>query len=282
MNTHSHKITRRTLLQGVGVTMALPWLESLSGWGAEAPSGAAGRVSEAFRGSVHGQRHQPQELVRQRIGCRHGTEQESRTFAPASVAAERRLRAVQQTRHRRRHPSRPDRQHPIGRRSAKGGRAARRRQRGSGNRRAFRGGDRTAEPCARVRATDHRLSRVEFLDGLQLAHLLARRQFAGADGGLPVFGLRQPLRQPGQSAHDQHPRPREGAGRGSQSRGQPRRPGQARRIPYQRPRGGEARSSAPAPTRTGPTARPATAAGPPSRCRAPTMGFPKISASTCG
>ena len=38
--SRSHKITRRALLQGVGVTMALPWLESLSGWGREAPTGA--------------------------------------------------------------------------------------------------------------------------------------------------------------------------------------------------------------------------------------------------
>jgi hypothetical protein len=34
----AHKITRRTLLKGVGVTMALPWLESLSGWGGESAS----------------------------------------------------------------------------------------------------------------------------------------------------------------------------------------------------------------------------------------------------
>ena len=40
MNPYSHNLTRRALLKGVGVTMALPWLESLSGWGAEAPSGA--------------------------------------------------------------------------------------------------------------------------------------------------------------------------------------------------------------------------------------------------
>jgi hypothetical protein len=40
MLPHSHKITRRALLKGVGVTMALPWLESLSGWGSESPSGA--------------------------------------------------------------------------------------------------------------------------------------------------------------------------------------------------------------------------------------------------
>src|SRR5947199_1849078 len=41
MNGRSSTFTRRTLLRGVGVTMALPWLESLSGWGGEAPSGAA-------------------------------------------------------------------------------------------------------------------------------------------------------------------------------------------------------------------------------------------------
>jgi hypothetical protein len=39
MNPQAHKISRRTLLKGVGVTMTLPWLESLSGWGSEAPSG---------------------------------------------------------------------------------------------------------------------------------------------------------------------------------------------------------------------------------------------------
>jgi hypothetical protein len=39
MDSQFRKITRRTLLQGIGVTMALPWLESLSGWGAESSSG---------------------------------------------------------------------------------------------------------------------------------------------------------------------------------------------------------------------------------------------------
>jgi hypothetical protein len=43
MNTH--QLSRRTFLRGVGVTMALPWLESLSVWGEE--PGAAGAGSEA-------------------------------------------------------------------------------------------------------------------------------------------------------------------------------------------------------------------------------------------
>jgi hypothetical protein len=35
MNPHAHNLTRRTFLRGVGVTMGLPWLESLSGFGSE-------------------------------------------------------------------------------------------------------------------------------------------------------------------------------------------------------------------------------------------------------
>ncbi len=39
MNAQSHQISRRTVLKGLGVTMALPWLESFSGWGSETASG---------------------------------------------------------------------------------------------------------------------------------------------------------------------------------------------------------------------------------------------------
>jgi hypothetical protein len=35
MNSRSNTISRRTFLTGVGVTMGLPWLESLPGWGSE-------------------------------------------------------------------------------------------------------------------------------------------------------------------------------------------------------------------------------------------------------
>jgi hypothetical protein len=38
VDSQPHEITRRTLLKGVGVTMALPWLESLAGWGGEVTS----------------------------------------------------------------------------------------------------------------------------------------------------------------------------------------------------------------------------------------------------
>ena len=73
---------------------------------------------------------------------------------------------------------------------------------------AHRPGDGAAEPGAGLRAADHRLSRDELLDGLQLAHLLAERDLAGADGGLSVAGVRQPVRQPRQPAEPEHSRPR--------------------------------------------------------------------------
>jgi len=39
MKSRPHKISRRTLLKGVGVTMALPWLESIAVWGSRVASG---------------------------------------------------------------------------------------------------------------------------------------------------------------------------------------------------------------------------------------------------
>ena len=37
----SYQFSRRTMLRGLGVTMALPWMESLRVWGDEAPAGRA-------------------------------------------------------------------------------------------------------------------------------------------------------------------------------------------------------------------------------------------------
>ena len=41
MTFHNSRISRRTLLRGVGVAMALPWLESLPVWGDEQAAGDA-------------------------------------------------------------------------------------------------------------------------------------------------------------------------------------------------------------------------------------------------
>jgi hypothetical protein len=52
MTLISHNFTRRTLLQGVGVTMALPWLESLPVWGTQpTPTAAPKRFAALFMGN---------------------------------------------------------------------------------------------------------------------------------------------------------------------------------------------------------------------------------------
>jgi len=45
---HRYRMSRRTFLRGVGVTMALPWLESIPVWGAAAPASVEGGVAAAF------------------------------------------------------------------------------------------------------------------------------------------------------------------------------------------------------------------------------------------
>ena len=44
----SHKFSRRTMLRGIGVSMALPWLESVPVWGASAA--APKRFAALFMG----------------------------------------------------------------------------------------------------------------------------------------------------------------------------------------------------------------------------------------
>src|SRR3954465_12101814 len=45
-----HRMSRRTFLRGVGVTMALPWLESLPVWGAAPTQAAPKRFAAPFMG----------------------------------------------------------------------------------------------------------------------------------------------------------------------------------------------------------------------------------------
>ncbi len=57
MKPQSHKITRRTLLKGVGVTMALPWLESIPTFGREADSAPPQRFAALFMGNGINSKH---------------------------------------------------------------------------------------------------------------------------------------------------------------------------------------------------------------------------------
>src|ERR1044071_4252066 len=52
----THQFSRRTFLRGVGVTMALPWMESMRVWGDEAKASASGsqapvRLAVVFSGN---------------------------------------------------------------------------------------------------------------------------------------------------------------------------------------------------------------------------------------
>jgi hypothetical protein len=48
MTSRSTTINRRTFLKGVGVTVGLPWLESIPGWGNESASGTPGAAPRRF------------------------------------------------------------------------------------------------------------------------------------------------------------------------------------------------------------------------------------------
>ena len=48
MTPDRERINRRTLLRGVGVAMALPWLESIPVWGGEAEPAARRRLPRRF------------------------------------------------------------------------------------------------------------------------------------------------------------------------------------------------------------------------------------------
>ena len=52
MSPHEHDFSRRAFLRGVGVTMALPWLESLRVWGDEPSTGASSQSEAPVRLAV--------------------------------------------------------------------------------------------------------------------------------------------------------------------------------------------------------------------------------------
>ena len=197
--------SRRTFLRGAGVTMALPWLESVRGLRRRSRHGAAGGVCSRqsppqalavlFMGNgVNSDHWWAKGTGRARWSCARPSSRMAPFKAKMNV-----INGLF-NKHATGVGIHPGQTGNIlsGRRPAEGGRAARRHQHRPGARQPPRRGDRPAQHGPGVRAADHRLPRDELLDGLQLAHLLAERHLAGADGGLPVARLRQPLRQPRQ------------------------------------------------------------------------------------
>ena len=108
----SREPSRRTFLRGAGVTMALPWLESLPVWGARRrparrprPSGSPPCSWATASTRRTGGRRAPARTME--LG------KSLEPLAPLQGQDQRHQRPVQQARHRRRHPPRADRQHPL-------------------------------------------------------------------------------------------------------------------------------------------------------------------------
>src|SRR5262249_29955633 len=147
------------------------------------------QFSKALRGAVHGERHQPRSLAGQRHRGRNGTEPDAGTAGAGEGETECHLWPFQQAGHGSRNSSRADREYPFGGGAAPRGGPQGGRQHGPGARLPAWRRDSAAKPRSRLRTADHRLPRDEFLDGLQFAHLVARRQLPRPDGSLSLVGL---------------------------------------------------------------------------------------------
>ena len=266
--------------------MALPWLESLSpAWAAPPRRPRPWRpVPQAVRGAVHGQRHQRPPLVGQGRRRRDGAGQEPGAAGAVQGQAELHHRPVQQAVDRAwaSTPGRP----------ATSCRACRCR-RGRCSRAASAwtrcwpatSAQDTMQPsmvlgCEQPNTGYHETN----FSMAYSSHISwSTPALAGADGGLPLAGLRQPVREPGQPAHPEHPRPgARSRPRGLQPPGQRQRPRQAGRVPDQRARGGKAGGAHA--RRQGTGRRPGQAPGPAGGHHeaAGQRACPRTSASTCG
>ena len=115
------RISRRTVLRGVGVTMALPVARITAGLGQPGRGGRnGGTVSQALWRPVHGQRHQRESLVGQRVWRRDETEQVAGAAGAPEEEDHGHQRPLQQAGGRDGHPPRTDRQPAVGRADSEG------------------------------------------------------------------------------------------------------------------------------------------------------------------
>ena len=240
------------------------------------------RVPEALCRAVHGQRHQRQPLVGPRQRRRDEIEQLAGAARAAQDEDQRDQRPVQQARRRHGHSPRTDGQSALGRADSEGRDHQGGDHDGSGPRQPRRPGHAAPQHRPRLRAADDRLPRDEFLDGLQLAHLVAKRGVAGPERGLPVAGVRQPVRESRQPALSEHPRPGERSRRDPEPSGERNRQSQAGRIPDQRSRGRDAHRAHARGERHRRRSREAQEPATCSRWSGRRTGCPRICASTRG
>ena len=203
----THPLSRRTFLRGVGVTMALPWLESLPVWGDDKPKHASSEPPVRFACLFSGNGFHSKEWWAKGEGAEMelGKVLESLQPVPREDAVP--PRAVQPGSPHRRHPQLPDRQPAHRRPPGPRRRDQVRRQLRSGHRRADEGPDQGAEPGAGLRAVD-RGDPQELLDDLQLAHLVEFADHADAAGTVPGPGVRPPVPRRGRPGRQERARRR--------------------------------------------------------------------------
>ena len=190
---NSAAASRRTFLRGAGVAMALPWLESIPVWG-DTAAGANASASIA-----------PKRFAAVFMGCGINAEHWTAKGSGKSMELGKSLGPMEPFKakmnfvtglfnvhatHVGIHPGQTG-NILSGASLQKGRGAARRHQHGPGARQSFPRANGSAEHGSRLRATRHRLSRIQFLDGLQFAYFVAKRDVARADGGVPLAGVRQ-------------------------------------------------------------------------------------------
>ena len=161
--------------------------------------------AEADGRAVHGNGGQSQSLVGKRRWRGDGTKQKPTAAGTLERQTQRHQRVVQPALDPRRHPSRNDRQHPVGNAAHQGRGPARRHQLRSGAGGASGAGYRSAQPGTRLRAAADRLPRNQLFDGVQFAYLLAEPGFPRAVRGVPVARVRQSVRERRQSAAGERP-----------------------------------------------------------------------------
>ena len=92
----ANRISRRAVLRGAGVTMALPWLESLPAF---AGATTAPDFPEALRGSVHGEWRERGSLGRRGFGRRDEAQQDAGAARAAEAQDQRDSRPFPQAGH---------------------------------------------------------------------------------------------------------------------------------------------------------------------------------------
>ena len=222
--------SRRTFLRGVGVSMALPWMESFRVWGDEAKavrgaSEAPVRLAVLFAGNgFHG---------KEWWAKGSGRDMElGQVLAPAGRLPRANAlhpRALQRRGPEGQHPQLADRQPALRRPAGLGRRDPLGHELRPASGASPRQVDQGAQPGAGLREVEP-VGSQELFDALQLAHLVDLADDADAAGALPRAGVRSAVPRRGRARRQERPRRRAGRRTRLPPLGQPGRSAQAGRI----------------------------------------------------